>query len=339
VLNNNNDFICYKYRISSYIIQISIISVMILLFFSLNNNNPTIFAQKLHSQFTEHDDINIVAAGDYYCNDETEDTIENIISVDPELIITTGDHVKDEKSAKCWIKMSEPIKDKMKIAIGNHDAEFFKIYKQIINNHNLKSPYYSHVFKNIHFISLSIEHPYEEGSKQYKFIQDDLKKSSTNSSIDWIIVHQHKPLYSTNADMEESERIKDTFLPLFEKYGVDLVISGHNQYYERTYPMSDNKVIGLETKDQESMSELTEDDDDADDSKSIYENTNGIIYLTVGTAGDELQQINEKEDYYIIQKERYGFLNLKLENNGKTIVGEFHTNNDKILDNFEIKKS
>ena len=94
MLNNNNDFICYKYRISSYIIQISIISVMILLFFSLNNNNPTIFAQKLHSQFTEHDDINIVAAGDYYCNDETEDTIENIISVDPELIITTGDHVK-----------------------------------------------------------------------------------------------------------------------------------------------------------------------------------------------------------------------------------------------------
>ena len=61
--------------------------------------------------------------------------------------------------------------------------------------------------------------------------------------------------------------------------------------------------------------------------------------LTVGTAGDELQQIKEKEDYYVIQKEKYGFLNLKLENNGKTIVGEFRTNNDKILDNFVVKKS
>ena len=118
------------------------------------------------------------------------------------------------------------------------------------------------------------------------------------------------------------------FLPLFEKYNVDLVISGHNQYYERTYPMLFNKVIGFETQDQESLSELTEDDV----SHSIYENTNGIIYLTVGTAGDELQQIKEKEDYY-------GFLNLKLENNGKTIVGEFRTNNDKILDNFVVKKS
>jgi hypothetical protein len=66
---------------------------------------------------------------------------------------------------------------------------------------------------------------------------------------------------------------------------------------------------------------------------------NGIIYLTVGTADDELQQIMEKEDYFVIQKEKYGFLNLKLENNGKPLVGEFHTNNDKILDNFEVKKS
>ena len=336
MLNSDNKFFSYQFGISNYMIQISFLSLLVLLFFSLNINNLTIFGQKSDSDFSEHEDINIVFAGDYYCNDETEDTIENIISIDPEMIITTGDHVKDEKSAKCWIQMSEPIKDKMKIAIGNHDAEFSKIYKQIIKNHNLKSPYYSHDFKNIHFISLSTEHPYEEGSKQYKFIKSDLKKSSTNSSIDWIIVHQHKPLYSTNADMEESERIKDTFLPLFEKYGVDLVISGHNQYYERSYPMSYNKVIGLETKDQESMSELTEDDDDP---KSIYENTNGIIYLTVGTAGDELQQIKEKEDYYIIQKEKYGFLNLKLDNIGKTIVGEFHTNNDKILDNFEVIKS
>ncbi|HYJ01884.1 MAG TPA: metallophosphoesterase [Nitrososphaeraceae archaeon] len=333
MLNIDNKLFPYQSRISNYIIPSSIISLIILLFFAYNNN-LIVFGQKSDSQFSEQD-INIVSAGDFYCNDETEDTINNIISVNPELIFTTGDHVKDEKSAKCWIKMSKEIKDKMKIAIGNHDAEFSKIYKQIIKNHNVKSPYYSYNFKNIHFISLSTEHPYEEGSKQYKFIKSDLKKSSTNSSIDWIMVHQHKPLYSTNADIEESERIKNTFLPLFEKYNVDLVISGHNQYYERTYPMSSNKVIKFETQDQESLSELTEDDV----SNSIYENTNGIIYLTVGTAGDELQQIKEKEDYYVIQKEKYGFLNLKLENNGKTIVGEFRTNNDKILDNFVVKKS
>ena len=94
MLNNNNDFICYKHRISYYIYQISFFSLL-LLFFSLNFNNLSIFGQNSDSEFGEHDDINIVVAGDFYCNDQTEDTINNIISVNPELIITTGDHVKN----------------------------------------------------------------------------------------------------------------------------------------------------------------------------------------------------------------------------------------------------
>jgi predicted phosphodiesterase len=88
-----------------------------------------------------NEDINIVVAGDYYCNDETEDIIENIISVNPELIIITGDHVKDVKSIKCWTKMTSHIKNKIKNSIGNHDVEFAKIYKQIIAYHNLLKPY------------------------------------------------------------------------------------------------------------------------------------------------------------------------------------------------------
>jgi hypothetical protein len=82
----------------------------------------------------------------------------------------------------------------MKIAIGNHDTESSKIFKQITKNHNLTTSYYSHDFKNIHFISLSTEHPFEQGSRQYEFIKHDLEKTSTNSNIDWIIVHNHKPL-------------------------------------------------------------------------------------------------------------------------------------------------
>ena len=332
MLNNNNDFRCYKYRILNYIYQISFLFsllLVLLLFFSLNINNLIIFGQESDSEFSEHDDdINIVSAGDYYCNDETEDTIENIISVNPELIITTGDHVKDEKTADCWIEMSQPIKDKLKIAIGNHDRDSSKIYKQITRNHNLTDPYYSHDFKNIHFISLSTEHPYEEGSKQYEFIKNDLEKTSINKDIDWIIVHNHKALYSTRNDMEIAEELRNTYHPFFEKYNVDLVISSHNQYYERTYPLLYNQ-----------------DDDQApiviDNSESSYYNTDGIIFLTVGTAGDELQDIIDHEDYYIIQEEEYGFLNLKLENNGKTLVGEFRTgeDDDDILDNFKLTKS
>jgi hypothetical protein len=286
-----------------------------------------VLAQESNSH-SQGKDINMVVTGDFYCNDETEDTIENIISVNPELIITTGDHVKDVKTIECWAEMSEPIKNKIKIAIGNHDVEFKKIYKQIVDYHQLDNPYYSHDFQNVHFISLSTEHPFEEGSKQYEFIKNDLEKASKNQDIDWIIVHNHKPLYSTRNDMEIAEELRNTYHPLFEKYNVDLVISSHNQYYERTYPLLYN----------------SESDEDpiitSHNSESNFYNIDGIIFLTVGTGGDELKDIVDKEDYYVIQNdEEYGFLNLKLENNGKTIIGKFHSNEGNVIDNFELIKA
>ena len=60
----------------------------------------------------------------------------------------------------------------------------------------------------------------------------------------------------------------------------------------------------------------------------------------MGTAGDELKEIMISDDYYVIQdNENFGFLNLKLENNGTKIVGEFHSNdNDKRIDHFEMVK-
>ncbi|HEX2408508.1 MAG TPA: hypothetical protein VHJ38_14995, partial [Nitrososphaeraceae archaeon] len=40
-------------------------------------------------------DYNFIATGDWYCNEETKKTISNILAVHPELIITTGDQVKE----------------------------------------------------------------------------------------------------------------------------------------------------------------------------------------------------------------------------------------------------
>jgi Calcineurin-like phosphoesterase len=325
MFNNHNDYFYNQSRISNYVILISVISIL-LSFILFGYSNLMVFAQESNLQ---SQDINIVVAGDFYCNDETEDTIDNIISINPELIITTGDHVKDVRSIKCWAEMSQPIKDKMKIAIGNHDRDSSKIYKQILDHHQLDSPYYSHDFQNVHCVSMSTEHPFEEGSKQYEFIKSDLEKASKNENIDWIIIHNHKPLYSTRNDMDIAEELRNTYHPLFDNYNVDLVISSHNQYYERTYPLLYNSESD---EDPIITSHNTE--------PNYYHNSDGIIFLTVGTGGDELKDIVDKEDYYVIQNdEEYGFLNLKLESNGKNIVGEFLSNEGNVIDNFELIKA
>ena len=293
--------------------------------FFLLNQIDTFGENDIQNLVLPRNDTNIVVAGDWYCNEETQKTVNNIISVHPELIITTGDHVKDVNSADCWIEMSEKIKDKMKIAIGNHDRDSSKIYNQITSNHNLTNPYYSHDFKNIHFISLSTEHPFGKGSKQYEFIKNDLEKISKNSGIDWIIIHQHKPLYSSKNDKEDAQELRNTYHPLFEKYDVDMVISSHNQYYERTYPLLYNSKSD---EDPIFNNNFT---------SNYYHNPDGIIFLTVGTAGDELQDIEYQEDYYIMQDDdEFGFLNINIHNNGKTLFGKFMTNDGSVVDQFRL---
>lgn len=64
-----------------------------------NNDNSyynNILIDKSEDNIT---DYNFVAAGDWYCNEETKKTINNILAVHSELIITTGDQVKESPSA------------------------------------------------------------------------------------------------------------------------------------------------------------------------------------------------------------------------------------------------
>jgi predicted MPP superfamily phosphohydrolase len=318
----------------SKVCLIMLISVISL--FYINDYLPILAEDKKQQQEQNatlaSTDYNFIATGDWYCNEETKKTINNILEQHPELIITTGDQVKESPSASCWIEMSEPIKDKMKIAIGNHDAEFANIYKQIVDYHNVKNPYYSHDFQNVHFISMSTEHPFDEGSKQYEFIKNDLEKISKNPNVDWIIVHNHKPLYSTNQDKKEAEQLRDTFQQLFQQYDVDLVISSHNQYYERTYPILYNEEYEKTTSKKVEPKPII-----TNPSESNYlDKDNGIIFLTVGTAGDELDPVEERPNFYVHQESKFGFLEIELQDNGKKLIGQFHTNDGKITDQFTL---
>ncbi|MFB5600844.1 MAG: metallophosphoesterase [Nitrososphaeraceae archaeon] len=318
-------------KISINVVTVLMLPLIIILFFQ----NPFVFGENSQQNATlVLTDHNFIATGDWYCNDETRKTINNILTQHPELIITTGDQVKEEKSANCWIEMSKDIHEKMKIAIGNHDKEYSKIYKQIVDYHNLQNPYYSHNFKNVHFISMSTEHPYEPESKQYQFIKSDLEKASKDPNIDWIVVHQHKPFYSTKQDKDEAEHLRDIFHQLFQKYDVDLIISSHNQYYERTYPLLYNERFERNAGEEVEPNPII-----TNHSKSEYSDKDGIIFLTVGTAGDELDPVKESPNFYVIQESKFGFLEIEIENEGNTLVGEFHSNDGKIIDYFTINNA
>ena len=273
------------------------------------------------------DDINFIAAGDWSCNKETNKTIKKITKLDPELVLGLGDYTFESISPQCWFDISEPIDEKMKIAIGNHDLDYQISYYQLLDHYNLKEPYYSFDFYNIHFLAFSSEYPFEKGSKQYEFIKHDLIESLQDPSILWRIVFLHKPMYtSADFDRKDSEELKNTFHQLFEKYQIDLVLSGHTQYYQRSLPL-------LYNNDNDTTPFVM------DQNNNEYNNQDGIIFITAGTAGDKIHHISYYFPYYTIQKGKFGFLNFVLENNGHTLTGTFHDTDDlNILDRFVISK-
>ncbi|HET9806952.1 MAG TPA: metallophosphoesterase [Nitrososphaeraceae archaeon] len=298
---------------------------------AIDNDDNNILRNSLSepesNDINESNGINFIAAGDWNCNKETAKTINKMTKLEPELILGLGDYTYENISPHCWFDISKPIDDIIKIAIGNHDLDYKSSYYELLDHYNLREPYYSFNFQNIHFLAISSEHPFEEGSRQYEFIKNDLEESIQDPSILWRIVFLHKPMYtSAKFDEKDSEELKNTFHELFEKYEIDLVLSGHTQYYQRSLPLSynnDNPIYPIVM----------------DDNNDEYTNNDGVIFATAGTAGDQLHKIAYSLPYYVIQQRQFGFLNFDLINRGQTLVGTFiDTDDSNILDQFVISK-
>ncbi|MGI8867712.1 MAG: metallophosphoesterase [Mycobacteriales bacterium] len=65
-----------------------------------------------------------------------------------------------------------------------------------------------------------------------------------NSGIDFIVAFMHHSPYSTNNTHASEGGVLEEWVPLFDRYSVDLVISGHNHCYERARPLRGGSVVG-----------------------------------------------------------------------------------------------
>jgi len=268
--------------------------------------------------------INFAVVGDVGTLPTSLQTLESVDLTNPEVILFAGD--LSYGPAKDWFDISNFLGlDRIYIALGNHEHP----KSAYMEHYGMQKEFYSFDYENVHFIALQInpegteeyEQEYEQGSEQYKFLENDLKSASTNPNTDWIIVFFHQPMYTdtrfTNVDSRNSLQ------PLFDLYDVDLVLQGHAHIYERTVPLKFNNTI-------------------TDDSTSSYIDPDGQIYVTIGTGGKGLKSKTATgfvgiSEWSVTQNdESFGFLNLKLVNDGKMIVGEFITNDGTIPDSFQI---
>jgi phosphodiesterase/alkaline phosphatase D-like protein len=106
-------------------------------------------------------DFNFVAAGDWGCNSNTNKTISSIQSKNPELVLRLGDY-SYKNTVRCRLQMIDPIDEKTKIIIGNHETQPLSLLNRYMSHFNLTKQYYSFDYQNVHFIAMSTELPWTE---------------------------------------------------------------------------------------------------------------------------------------------------------------------------------
>ena len=81
-------------------------------------------------------------------------------------------------------------------------------------------------------------------------------------------------------------------------------------------------------------------DNGHNEEKNVYVEAEGTIFAIVGTGGQELHGLDAQSYFTASQLEDHGFLELKTTNDGKSIAGQFYSNDGSIIkDEFSIEKS
>ena len=95
--------------------------------------------------------------------------------------------------------------------------------------------YYSFDYGRVHFVVLDTEFAFQDTARraeQLSWLESDL----AGSPQPWKIALFHRSPYSAGVEHGSDLAVRNAFGPLFEQYGVQVVVSAHEHDYERTVP-------------------------------------------------------------------------------------------------------
>ncbi|HTI38813.1 MAG TPA: Ig-like domain-containing protein [Vicinamibacterales bacterium] len=101
--------------------------------------------------------------------------------------------------------------------------------------------YYSFDYGPVHVIGLDTEYTFLDPTRQaeqLRWLEADLAATTQP----WKVAVLHRAPYSSGGEHGSSLDVRVAFGPLFERYGVELVLSGHEHDYERTVPIRESTV-------------------------------------------------------------------------------------------------
>ncbi|KAK3240763.1 hypothetical protein CYMTET_49414 [Cymbomonas tetramitiformis] len=167
-------------------------------------------------------------------------------------MVSPGNHEAECHSVPCQVS-SEKLNKLGNFAAFN--SRWRMPFKQSGSSSNM---FYSFNFANVHFISINTETDFEGAASDHytlgpavggfgdwvKWLEADLIQATKDRHLrPWIIVGGHRPVYTLitcdkdGMPSSDARALQKAMEDLFEKYQVDLYVSGHQHSYERQLPV------------------------------------------------------------------------------------------------------
>jgi len=112
------------------------------------------------------------------------------------------------------------------------------------------------------------------GGRQLAFLERELRAARASRDIDWIVVGMHQVMISSSDANGADLGLRAKYGPLFDKYGVDLVVCGHEHNYERSLAVR-GVVSGSETLTPSPVSSATD----------VIDTSLGTVHMVLGGGG------------------------------------------------------
>ena len=185
-------------------------------------------------------------------------------------------------------------------AAGNHENELgngpigygaYQAYFAVpdsASSPQLRGLWYSFTAGSVRVVSLnnddvalqdggnSYVHGYS-GGEQRRWLEGELAAARRDQDVDWVVVCMHQTAISTADRFNGADLgIRQQWLPLFDQYGVDLVVCGHEHHYERSHPVRGT----LDTDTLTPKPVQTRSD--------VIDTTRGTVHMVIGGGGTSL---------------------------------------------------
>lgn len=182
------------------------------------------------------EDTCVVVYGDTRTNHEIHKIItNNITRINPVAVFHTGDLVFNGKKKSDWqvfMQIADPLLKTGRFygAYGNHELKDPGMPQRFSLPGNGK--WYDVKVAGIYFMVIDNFSNYKTGSEQLVWLENSLIKSQDES---FRVIIMHLPVYSSGWHRSQSKKIRKYLIPLFNKYKVHAVFSGHNHCYEKAF--------------------------------------------------------------------------------------------------------